>query len=70
MTLKLIDLSQEIFQGMSVFPMHQKTFIMTNMTHEENMEITGSATLGFSARNLLLSEHCGTHSDGVSEFKP
>ena len=70
MPLKLIDLSQEIFQGMSIFPMHQRTFIMTNMTHEENMELTGSPTLGFSARNLLLSEHCGTHSDGVSEFKP
>lgn len=69
MTFKLIDLSQEIYQGMSVFPMHQKTFIMTNMTHEENMELTGSETLGFSARNLLLSEHCGTHSDGVSEFR-
>lgn len=70
MTLRLIDLSQEIFEGMSVFPMHQNTFIMTNMTYEDNMEMTGSTTLGFSARNLLISEHCGTHSDGVSEFKP
>lgn len=70
MGFKLIDLSQEIFEGMSVFPMHQKTFIMTNMSHEENMKVTGSPSLGFSARNLLLSEHCGTHSDGVSEFKP
>lgn len=70
MNLRLVDLSQEIYQGMSVFPMHQKTFIMTNMSHEENMELTGSETLGFSARNLLLSEHCGTHSDGISEFKP
>lgn len=70
MGLKLIDLSQEIYQGMSVFPMHQKTFIFANMTHEENMKDTGSTTLGFSARNLLLSEHCGTHSDGIWEFKP
>ena len=70
MSLKLIDLSQEIFQGMSVFPMHQKTFIMTNMTHEANMEATGSKTLGFSARNLLISEHGGTHCDGVWEYKP
>ena len=70
MGLKLIDLSQEIYQGMSVFPMHQKTFIFSNMTHEENMKDTGSTTLGFSARNLLLSEHCGTHSDGIWEFKP
>jgi len=70
MALRLIDLSQEIFQGMSVFPMHQKTFIMTNMSHEENMEVTGSKKLGFSARNLLISEHGGTHCDGVWEYKP
>ncbi|TCO75273.1 cyclase family protein [Marinisporobacter balticus] len=70
MSLRLIDLSQEIFQGMSVFPMHQNTFIMTNMTHEENMQATGSKSLGFSARNLLISEHGGTHCDGVWEYKP
>jgi kynurenine formamidase len=70
MSLKVIDLSQEIFQGMSVFPMHQPTFIMTNMTHEENMKKTGSKSLGFSARNLLISEHGGTHCDAVWEYKP
>jgi len=70
MALKLIDLSQEIFQGMSVFPMHQNTFVMTNMTHEENMRKTGSKILGFSARNLLISEHGGTHCDAVWEYKP
>ncbi|WP_432662777.1 cyclase family protein [Wukongibacter baidiensis] len=70
MGLKLIDLSQEIFQGMSVFPMHQPTFIMTNMTHEENMKLTGSTKLGFSARNLLISEHGGTHCDAVWEYNP
>jgi kynurenine formamidase len=68
--LKLIDLSQEIFQGMSVFPMHQPTFIMTNMTHEQNMQQTGSKALGFSARNILISEHGGTHCDAVWEYKP
>ncbi|MCD5414708.1 MAG: hypothetical protein LR001_06885 [Clostridiales bacterium] len=57
MGMQLIDLSQEIFEGMSVFPMHQKTFIMTNMTHEENMKMTGSKKLGFSARSLLISGH-------------
>lgn len=70
MALALIDLSQEIFQGMSVFPMHQPTFIMTNMTHAENMRRTGSTKLGFSARNLLISEHGGTHTDAVWEYEP
>ena len=63
MALRLIDLSQEIFEGMSVFPMHQRTFIMTNMTHEENMKMTGIPTVGFSARNHLF-QNTGTHSDG------
>ncbi|HCJ56124.1 MAG TPA: cyclase, partial [Clostridiaceae bacterium] len=54
MAWKLLDLSQEIYQGMSIFPMHQNTFIMTNMTHDENRAKTKSKTLGFSARNLLI----------------
>jgi kynurenine formamidase len=40
------------------------------MTHEENMKKTGSKSLGFSARNLLISEHGGTHCDAVWEYKP
>lgn len=67
---ELVDLSQEIYEGMPVFGMHQKTFIMVNQTHEENMKQTGSKTLGFSARNLLMSEHGPTHSDAVWEYNP
>ncbi|KNF07032.1 putative metal-dependent hydrolase [Gottschalkia purinilytica] len=70
MGLRLIDLTQEIYEGMPLFGIHQKTFIMTNQTYEQNMKATGSKTLGFYARNLLISEHCGTHSDGINEFKP
>lgn len=67
---ELINLTQEIYQGMPVFGMHQHTFIMVNQTHEENMKQTGSKTLGFSARNLLISEHGPTHSDAVWEYNP
>lgn len=70
MALKLIDLTQEIYEGMPLFGIHQKTFFMTNQTHEENQKATGSKTLGFYARNILMSEHCGTHSDAVIEYKP
>lgn len=67
---EIINLSQEIYQGMPVFGMHQKTFIMVNQTHEQNMKDTGSPTLGFYARNLLISEHGPTHSDAVLELTP
>lgn len=67
---EIIDLTQEIYQGMPLFGIHQPTFIMTNQTHEESMAKTGSETLGFYARNILMSEHAGTHSDAVIEYKP
>jgi kynurenine formamidase len=67
---EVIDLSQEIYEGMPVFGMHQKTFIMVNQTHEKNQEDTGSPTLGFAARNILMSEHGPTHSDAVWEYLP
>ena len=65
---RIVDLSQEIFEGMSLYPIHQKTFFITNQTHEQSIKATGSR-LGFSARNLLMSEHCGTHCDAVWEYK-
>jgi kynurenine formamidase len=67
---ELIDLSQEIYEGMPVFGMHQKTFFMLNQTHEQNMKNTGSKTLGFAARNMLISEHGPTHCDAVWEYNP
>lgn len=69
MSLRLVDLTQDIYKGMPLFGIHQPTFIMVNQTHEESKAATGS-DLGFYARNLLISEHCGTHSDAVLEFKP
>lgn len=67
---ELIDLSQEIYEGMPVFGMHQHTFFMLNQDHETNMKQTGSKTLGFAARNMLISEHGPTHSDAVWEYNP
>jgi kynurenine formamidase len=66
---KMIDLSQEIYEGNSLYPIHQPTFIFVNKTHQQSKDATGSR-LGFSARNLLMSEHCATHSDAVWEYVP
>jgi kynurenine formamidase len=46
---------------------HQKTFIMRNQTHDEFKEIW-KTSCGFEAHNLLISEHCGTHTDAVFEY--
>ncbi|WP_096435167.1 cyclase family protein [Alteribacter populi] len=64
---RLIDLSQEIYQGMPVFPLHQKTMIFPNMTHEEAKEQVG---FEFATNNLLINEHGPTHTDATYEFDP
>ncbi|MBS4026023.1 MAG: cyclase family protein [Clostridia bacterium] len=69
MAQKLIDLSQEIFQGMPIYPLHQKTFIFQNISHDECKKKLKSK-LGFATNNLLINEHAGTHCDAVYEYNP
>ncbi|OYD09098.1 cyclase family protein [Paludifilum halophilum] len=67
MGFRLIDLSQEIYQGMPVFPLHQKTMIFPNISHEESEEQIG---FPFATNNLLINEHGPTHTDATYEFDP
>jgi len=64
---ELVDLTGEIYQGMPMFGLHQAPFIMVNHTHEEAVTRLG-VNLPFSARNLLISEHTGTHTDAIYEY--
>ncbi|SFS80553.1 cyclase family protein [Marininema halotolerans] len=67
MGFHLIDLSQEIYQGMPVFPLHQKTMIFPNITHKESEKEIG---FPFATNNLLINEHGPTHSDAIYEYDP
>ncbi|ASA24115.1 cyclase family protein [Paenibacillus donghaensis] len=67
MGIQVVDLSQEIYQGMPVFPPHQKTMIFPNMSHEESKQKLGFA---FATNNLLINEHGPTHSDAIYEYDP
>lgn len=67
MNTRIIDLSQEIYQGMPVFPPHQPTMIFPNISHEESLKKMGFM---FATNNLLLSEHGPTHTDAPYEYDP
>jgi kynurenine formamidase len=54
---------------MPVYPIHQKTFIFQNITHDECKKKLGS-NLGFATRNILINEHGPTHCDAVYEYDP
>lgn len=67
MGYEIVDLSQEIYQGMPVFSPHQPTMIFPNISHEESLKRMGFM---FATNNLLLSEHGPTHTDAPYEYDP
>lgn len=66
---RILDLTRPIFEGMPQWYGHQKTFIPTNQDHAKFREIYKTDP-GFAARNLFMSEHCGTHVDAIYEYDP
>jgi kynurenine formamidase len=67
--MELIDLSQEIYQGMNVYPGHLKTVVWEHASHEE----TGKNFEGgfsFRSSGLLMSDHGPTHVDAIAHLDP
>lgn len=65
----VLDLTRPIFEGMPMWFGHQKPFIVTSQDHEGFRKIW-KTNAGFYARNLLMSEHTGTHCDAINEYDP
>ena len=64
---KIIDLSQEIYQGMPVYPRHLKTIVWTHLSHEECRRQLGG-DFSYETRGILLCDHGPTHIDAVSHL--
>jgi len=67
--MKIIDLSQDIYNGMPVYPGHQRTSIFAMKTHEETKMVNGT---GYSSitMGLLMSDHGPTHVDAEIHIDP
>ena len=63
----VIDLSQEIYQGMPVYPGHLKTVIWTHLSHEECRRQLGTG-FSYETRGIMLCDHGPTHIDAVSHL--
>lgn len=66
--LEIIDLSQEIFSGMPVFPGLPDVEIKLHVSHEELEGISGSHTISPAVNRLVLGEHTGTHVDALNHM--
>lgn len=66
---RIVDLTRPLYEGMPMWFGHQRTFTPVNQTHEQFKELYGTED-GFYARNLVISEHAGTHTDATIEYDP
>jgi kynurenine formamidase len=66
---RLIDLSQEIYQGMQVYPGHLKTVVWEHQGHAETAQ-RFEGGFSFASRGLLLCDHGPTHVDALSHLDP
>lgn len=65
---EIIDLSQEIFSGMPVFPGLPPVEISVYATHEEWDGISDSDVVSPSVNQMVMGEHTGTHVDAINHM--
>ncbi len=66
--LEIIDLSQEIFAGMPVYPGLPQVKITMHVSHEEWEGIAGSQVVSPAVNRLEMGEHTGTHVDAINHM--
>jgi kynurenine formamidase len=66
--IEIIDLSQEIFTGMPVFPGLPDVRITMHASHEEWDGVSDSDTVSPAVNRLDLGEHTGTHVDAINHM--
>jgi kynurenine formamidase len=66
--LEIIDLSQEIYTGMPLFPGMPEVTITMHASHEQWEGITDSDVVSPAVNQLTLGEHTGTHVDAINHM--
>ena len=66
---RLVDLSQEIYQGMPVYAGHLETVVWQHHTHEETAALFES-DFSYQSLGLMMCDHGPTHVDALSHLDP
>jgi kynurenine formamidase len=66
---RLIDLSQDIYEGMMVYPGHLKTVVFQHATHEETAP-RFQGGFSFQTLGFMLNDNGPTHVDSFSHLDP
>lgn len=66
---RLIDLSQNIYNGMKVYPGHLKTVVFEHVTHEETAP-RFEGGFSFQTTGIMINDNGPTHVDSFSHLDP
>jgi kynurenine formamidase len=66
---RLIDLSQDIYEGMMVYPGHLKTVVFQHATHKETA-VRFEGGFSFQTLGFMLNDNGPTHVDSFSHLDP
>jgi kynurenine formamidase len=67
---EIIDLSQEIYTGMPVYPGLPEVAITMHVSHEAWDGVTNSEVVSPAVNRLEFGEHTGTHVDAINHMAP
>jgi kynurenine formamidase len=67
--VRLVDLSQDIYTGMPVYPGHLKTVLFDHASHDETAPRFDSG-FSFQTKGFLLNDNGPTHVDSFSHLDP
>lgn len=67
--MRLVDLSQDIYTGMPVYPGHLKTVLFDHASHDETAPRFDSG-FSFQTKGFLLNDNGPTHVDSFSHLDP
>src|SRR5688572_6300830 len=68
-SMQIIDLSQDIYEGMKVYPGHLKTVTFQHVTHEETAP-RFEGGFSFQTWGFMLNDNGPTHVDSFSHLDP
>jgi len=67
--MRIVDLSQDIYEGMKVYPGHLKTVQFEHATHEETAP-RFEGGFSFQTTGFMLNDNGPTHVDSFSHLDP
>ncbi|MCW2837865.1 MAG: cyclase, partial [Marmoricola sp.] len=67
--VEIIDLSQDIYQGMQVYPGHLKTVVFDHASHEDTAP-RFEGGFSFQTKGFMINDNGPTHVDSFSHLDP